>query len=66
MKVLEDNKTLSGLWWYEDDESSPEHVGYERIDDKMPSWLTEKKFNEIWILHMKTDEEQRIHKEGLS
>jgi hypothetical protein len=56
MTVLEDTNPLTGLWWYGDDESSPEHVGYERIDDKMPGWLTEKDFNEIWILHMKTDE----------
>ena len=48
MMLSEDNQFLSGKWWYDNNENEVEHVGYDRVDGKMPEWMTESDFNEIW------------------
>jgi len=55
MTLWENKTSLSGQWWYDKDENSPEHVGYEYMGDEMPSWLTDEDFNELWLLHKKTE-----------
>jgi hypothetical protein len=49
MTLFDDNEKLSGRWWYGDDKTrSVEHVGYDRIDNNMPEWLTDADFTELW------------------
>jgi hypothetical protein len=48
MTLFDDNKTLSGRWWFGNDKASINHVSYEKIGDGLPNWLNIDDFNEHW------------------
>lgn len=52
MKFIDilDGKRLSGEWWFGKQKDKVEHVGYRRILDDMPSWLSERDFTVIMFV----------------
>jgi hypothetical protein len=46
MILSEDGKLLSGDWWYDNSNKDIEHVGYQKVSNEMPSWLSEEDFKE--------------------
>ena len=46
MVLSEDGKLLSGDWWHGNSYKEIEHVGYQRVSNEMPSWLSEEDFKE--------------------
>lgn len=44
MTLSPDGQRLSGEWWFGKQKDRVEHVGYHRISDEMPSWLSESDF----------------------
>lgn len=49
MDLLGDNKRLYGTWWF-DDRSESDHVGFKYINKKMPQWLNEDDFENLWAM----------------
>ena len=44
MALSPDGARLSGEWWFGKQHNKVKHVGYHRISDEMPSWLSEGDF----------------------
>ena len=44
MTLSPDGERISGEWWFGKQKDKVEHVGYRRISDEMPSWLSESDF----------------------
>ena len=55
MRLSDDGKRLSGEWWYEDDRPDIEKVEYQRVSEKMPSWVSDADF-EDYRAYFKTGE----------
>lgn len=47
MTLSPDGERLSGEWWFGKEKDKVTHVGYRRISDDMPSWLSESDFEEL-------------------
>ncbi|MCL4709099.1 TIR domain-containing protein [bacterium] len=47
MTLSPDGERLSGEWWFGKQKNKVEHVGYRRISDEMPSWLSENDFVDL-------------------
>lgn len=47
MTLSPDGERLSGEWWFGKQKDKVEHVGYRRISNAMPSWLSEDDFTNI-------------------
>ena len=47
MTLSPDGERISGEWWFGKKKDKVEHVGYRRISDEMPSWLSERDFMEL-------------------
>jgi hypothetical protein len=47
MTLSPDGDRLSGEWWFGKEKDKVTHVGYRRISDEMPSWLSENDFEDL-------------------
>ena len=47
MTLSPDGERLSGEWWFGKKKDKVTHVGYNKISDDMPSWLSESDFEEL-------------------
>ena len=44
MALSPDGERISGEWWFGKQKDQVEHVGYRKISDEMPTWLSENDF----------------------
>jgi hypothetical protein len=47
MTLSPDGTRLSGEWWFGKQKDEIEHVGYRKISEEMPSWLSDSDFREM-------------------